>query len=224
MNDSEKQRIMLGHPSCPKVMTEIPAQLAELGNQRPVGLILPPVQPGSANILEKILELLMEFQDIEITANDWGTLVRTGEWKRTNKGQTKLIMGLLLSGQESDPAIRYFIERQEDRILRIGGKAVLFQWEPPPEELRNHWSEPAAFHMTDMLRRIGVDEIELGLQPVPVSENGRHLPVRQFPYGLMSVRPCCADCEKCGGGEIKRAGCRVFFDRNLLIWENCPSD
>ncbi len=220
MYDSEKKRIVLGHPSCPKVMTEIPDQLAELGKYRPVGLILPPVQPGSMVFLENILGILREFKDIEITANDWGTLVRAGEWKRTNNGQTKLIMGILLSGQESDPAIRYFINRQEDRILRIGGKAVLFQWEPPPEELWNHWSEPAAFHMTDMLRSIGVDEIELGLQPIPFSEDGRHLPVRQIPYGLMSVKPCHADCVKCGGRTIQRAGYRVFFDRNLLIWQN----
>lgn len=221
MKKEAVMRTVLGHHSCPGSMDEIPAHLTKLEKGKPISLVLPPVKPAAEEQLEKILDILNDFQDAEITVNDWGTLARTAEWKRKNAMNVKLIMGILLSGQESDPAIRLFTDYQEEQVLRVGRKAVVYQWEPPPETLVNHWSEPASFHMTEMLRSMGVDIIETGLQPIPVREDTDHLPVRQLSYGLMSVKPCCGECDQCGGKEIRRAGCRVYFDRNMLIWENC---
>ena len=213
------ERTLLGHPSCPKVMAAVPEQLLKIEKTRPVGLVLPPVTPSAETCLELILDEIRKFEDAEITANDWGTLSRTAEWKRQNHIKVTLIMGILLSGQESDPVIRQFTFPQKEQILKIGPKTVLVQWEKPPETLMNYWREPSAFHMTGFLRDMGVDAIELGLQPLPIKNGSIQMPVRSVPYGVMSVQPCGGDCTKCGGKDLIRAGCRLFFDRNLLKWE-----
>lgn len=220
MKKETVERTVMGHHSCPKALDDIQAQLAGTEKGKPVSVVLPPVKPAAEEKLEEILGLINGFEDAEIIVNDWGTLARTAERKRHNAMKATLITGILLSGQESDPAIRLFTDYQESRVLKIGQKAIEYEWVSPPETLVKHWGEPALFHMTEMLRSMGIDIIEIGLQPIPVTEGTNHLPVRMLPYGLMSVRPCCGKCEQCGGKEIRRAGCRVFFDRNMLIWEN----
>ena len=214
----EMNRKILGHPACPKALKEIREGLAETGTDTPVGLILPPVTASLEEQLETLLEAAGPFEDVEITVNDWGTLERVSEWKRGRAAGTKLILGILLSGQDSDPVLRLFCEPQQSRQIRNGQQAVTLRWVPPPESLRKHWGEPSAFHLADLLRSMGVDAVELGCQPLPPAEAYGALPARQVPYGLLSMRPCPGDCSLCGGKELVRAGCRAFFDRNLLIW------
>ena len=219
MKNIPAERTVIGHPSCPRFITDIAKQAEKWGKDRPVGIVLPPVMPEAEQILEKILDRIRCFDDVEITANDWGTLAHLCDWKRKYALRTVLIMGILLSGQESDPAIRNFTDPQDEHVLWIGSRAVLFQWTPPMNTLVEYWSEPAAFHMTKLLSEMGVDAVEIGLQPVEIIDNSQHLPVRNVPYGLMSVRPCRGECSQCGGKEIIRAGHKVYFDRNMLKWE-----
>ena len=219
MSGKEVSRILLGHPSCPREMRSLPEKLKTMESSRPVGLVFPPVTPALEDCLETVLEIVRPFEDVEITANDWGTLARTAEWKRGRTQRTGLILGMLLSGQESDPVIALFSEPQPDQAVLVGTKETLLRWVPPPAPLRRHWAEPSAFHLSELLRDMGVDEIELGLQPLSPMGNESGFPVRQTGFGLMSVKPCREDCAHCAGPEILRGGRRITFDRNLLRYE-----
>ena len=217
MDTEDRKRLVLGHRSCPRALKEMPAQLEMTARDIPVEAVLPPVTPSMEGTLETVLSLLAEFEDASVTVNDWGTLYRVSQWK---KGcPARLVLGALLNGQDSDPVIRLFCVPQPDRLVRERDGAVLLRWAPPPEELKRHWAEPSVFHLAGMLRDMGVDAVEAGTQALDIPE-AAGLPVRQLPWGVMSVKPCRGDCGECGGGEIIRAGCRVFYDRNLLIWEH----
>ncbi len=216
LNAVDKIRLVLGHRSCPRALREMPARLEGIARNTPVEAVLPPVTPFLEEILETVLSLLGEFEDACVTVNDWGTLYRVSQWKKGRKAL--LVLGALLNGQDSDPVIGLFCAPQPDKIVCEGDGAALLRWAPPPEELKRHWAEPSAFHLAGMLRDMGVDAVEAGLQALDIPEPA-DLTVRRLPWGVMSVKPCRGDCAKCGGGEIIRAGCRVFFDRNLLKWE-----
>ncbi len=220
MNAVGEKRLVLGHRSCPRALREMPARLEGIARNTPVEAVLPPVTPFLEETLETVLSLLEEFEDASVTVNDWGTLYRVSQWKKGRKAL--LILGALLNGQDSDPAIRLFLAPQQDKIVWEGDGAALLRWAPPPEELKRHWAEPSAFHLAGMLRDMGVDAVEAGLQALDIPEPA-DLPVRRLPWGVMSVKPCRGECAKCGGGEIIRGGCRVFFDRNLLIWEEASA-
>ncbi|MBR4500674.1 MAG: hypothetical protein IKP22_02105 [Clostridia bacterium] len=216
MDMDDKKRLVLGHRSCPRGLREMPAQLERIARNVPVEALIPPVTPFLEGTLETVLSLLGEFEDASVTVNDWGTLDRVSQWKKGRRA--RLVLGALLNGQDSDPMIRVFCAPQPDKCVWEGGNAVLLRWAPPPEELKRHWAEPSAFHLAGMLRDMGVDAVETGLQALELTE-AAGLDVRRLDWGVMSVKPCRGDCAGCGGGEITRAGCRVFFDRNLLKWE-----
>ena len=218
MNGNEPKKKTAGHPSCPKAISEIQHQMKMCSKDTPISLIFPPVTPEFERDLESILQEAEAFADVEMTANDWGTLSRTCKWKKERYPGARIIMGILLNTQESDPVIRLFTEPQADRTVMIGPKAVLMQWSPPAETLIRHWEEPSGFHMTALLRSMGVDEMETGLQPLKIDHETDHLPVRPVPYGVLTVRPCRGDCGKCSGKELLRAGIPVYFDRNLAVY------
>ena len=213
------ERAILGHPSCPKAMLAIPERLREMEKTTPLRIILPPVTPGLEPCLDRILLLAAFYNNVEIIANDWGTLYRLAQWKRTCPHPTRLILGVLLSGQDTDPVLRSFTLPQPDRAVWAGEETVLLRWAPPPPSLSRHWSEPACFHLMPLLREMGVDAVELGLQPLPLPPGDGLLPIVPFPYGVLSVKPCRGKCASCAGPDIVRAGCRLFFDRNLLLWQ-----
>ncbi len=219
MSGNMMPREVLGHRSCPGALREMPERMAGIPREVPVEAVLPPVTPGLEETLEKVLSLLEDFRDVRIIVNDWGTLVRVSLWKRGRAGGTTLVLGVLLAGQDSDPVIRLFLAPQPGRIVYAGKDTVLFRWAPPPETLKRHWAEPSAFHLSAMLTDMGVDEIETGLQAMELPVEDAGLPVSCLTCGVLSVQPCRGKCGDCGGREIIRAGCRVFFDRNLLLWE-----
>ena len=213
------QSAILGHPSCPKAMLAIPEQLRDMERTTPLRITLPPVTPGLEPCLDRILLLAVFHNDVEIIANDWGALFRLAQWKRTCPHPTRLILGVLLSGQDTDPVLRSFTLPQPDRAVWAGEETVLLRWAPPPPSLSRHWSEPACFHLMPLLREMGVDAVELGLQPLPLPPGDGLLPIVPFPYGVLSVKPCRGKCASCAGPDTVRAGCRLFFDRNLLLWQ-----
>ncbi len=217
--NTETARIRLGHPACPGVMREMAGALQSLPHDKPLRLTLPPVTPALEQELDILLEILRMRRDVEISANDWGTLARLSAWKKTCAHPPRLILGILLSGQDSDPVIRTFLEPQPDNAVRAGQETVTLRWAPPPDSLIRHWAEPSAFHWAPLLKEMGVDGIELGLQPLPLPERVAPQPVECFPWGVISVKPCRGNCAACGGPDTVRAGCRLFFDRNLLLWE-----
>lgn len=217
--NTEKDRLTLGHHACPKALRELPARLRGLEEKPPIRLTLPPVTPPLVPFLEETLAIAETFSDVETAANDWGTLARLSEWKKNRAPSFKLILGALLSGQDTDPVLRLFLEPQPDTMVHSGQETVALRWSPPPMPLTLHWATPSAFHWTALLTEMGVDKIELGLQPLPLPDLHDHLPVASYPFGVLSVRPCCGDCAACGGPDKRRAGCRLFFDRNLLLWE-----
>ncbi len=201
-------------------MLAIPERLGDMEKTMPLRIILPPVTPGLEPCLDRILLLAAFYNNnVEIIANDWGTLYRLAQWKRTCPHPTRLILGVLLSGQDTDPVLRCFTQPQPDRAVWAGEETVLLHWAPPPPTLTRHWSEPACFHLMSLLREMGVDAVELGLQPLPLPPCDGLLPIVHFPYGVLSVKPCRGQCASCGGPDSVRADCRLFFDRNLLLWQ-----
>lgn len=211
-------RLILGHPSCPQALRSLLGQLCGLPAGRPLRLVFPPVTPLLEPFLEEILQAAGAFTDLELIANDWGTLSRLSRWKKDRTHPPRLILGVLISGQDTDPMLRSFLEPQPDRTVFSGEDIVLLRWAAPPETLIRHWSVPSAFHWTELLREMDVDAVELGLQPFPLPASEDALPVVSFPAGVLSVLPCRGCCEQCGGKETIRAGVRLYYDRNLLLW------
>ncbi|MBR6185873.1 MAG: hypothetical protein IKQ41_06375 [Clostridia bacterium] len=216
---AEPMRIALGHPSCPGVLRGLAAQMRALKADQPLRLTLPPVTPTLDKDVDEILRIAQAFSDVEIAANDWGTLARLSEWKKTRAPKLTLILGVLLSAQDTDPVLDTFLSPQPENAVRAGQEAVTLRWAPPPEALRQHWATPSAFHWTPLLREMGVDAVELGLQPLPLTDADGRMPIRAYPFGVLSVMPCRGNCALCGGPDAVRAGRRLFFDRNLLLWE-----
>ena len=196
-----------GHHSCPGAFGEIKAYLGK--NAASGGknvFVIPPVTPDHIEDFEEIIDLIskrLNENEAELVLNDYGALAYCGKMKSGGNLSAKLTAGLLLSGQDTDPFYA-FSERNESS-----------------ENLLRHLSEPSIFFQKEFLSEYGISGIELCRQPVeikPFASFCGDVNIRVYPFSVLSVKPCCGDCEKCREKTVVRNGKSIISNKNMFIY------
>lgn len=168
--------------------------------------VIPPVTPDHIEDFEEIIDLIskrLNENEAELVLNDYGALAYCGKMKSGGNLSAKLTAGLLLSGQDTDPFYA-FSERNESS-----------------ENLLRHLSEPSIFFQKEFLSEYGISGIELCRQPVeikPFASFCGDVNIRVYPFSVLSVKPCCGDCEKCREKTVVRNGKSIISNKNMFIY------
>ena len=173
---------------------------------------------AQADLVEYYLRNVDGVRDVKVYDRTCDVIVRfAGE--RSGVLKAELTLGVLLSGQETDPVLTDLTHPQEGGVFWEPDGCVELRWSPPPEALQAHWRCPSALHQAGLLRSLGVTGVELGSQALEPPPKLPGLRVRRLDHAVVSVFPCRGDCAHCGGQMIQRAGKCLYSDRNLLLWK-----
>ncbi len=215
---------VLGHHGCPRALREIVETLPSFsdGQSSALRLVIPPLMPGLFADFEEILTRISQRERTELVLNDYGALYCAAARKRGGALKAELTLGVLLSGQETDPVLTDLTQPQDGGVFWESDGCVELRWSPPPEALQAHWRCPSALHQAGLLRSLGVTGVELGPQALEPPLELAGLRVRRLDSAVVSVFPCRGDCAHCGGQTVQRAGKRLYSDRNLLLWSSGP--
>jgi collagenase-like PrtC family protease len=204
---------MIGHHSCIGALNDIKKYLdnSDKNEQSDPVFVFPPITPAYCTEFQTLIELICcRYTDhkAEIVLNDYGAAVYCGKLKTEGMLKAKLTLGLLLSGQDTDPF--YEAIESADADTRKDKEKIL-----------KHLSEPSVFSQTKFMDKYGISGIELCRQPITI--NRRHTAyekynIRLYDISVLSVKACCGNCKKCGETPVIRYDRKIFSDRNLLLY------
>ncbi len=204
---------MIGHHSCIGALKDIKKFLdkPDKAVQTDPIFVFPPITPAYCNEFQTIIKLIgCRYTDYkaEIVLNDYGTVAYCGKLKTEGLLKAKLTMGLLLSGQDTDPF--YAAIESADADTRKDKEKIL-----------KHLSEPSVFSQTKFMDKYGISGIELCRQPINIDRLHtayEKYDIRLYDISVLSVKACCGNCKQCGELPVIRNGRKIFSDRNILLY------
>ena len=152
---------MIGHHSCIGALKDIKKYLdnPDRDVQTDPVFVFPPITPAYCTEFQTLIELIgCGYKDnkAEIVLNDYGAAVYCGKLKTEGMLKAKLTLGLLLSGQDTDPF-----------YAAIEGTDVYMPKDK--EKILMHLSEPSVFSQTEFMDKYGIRGIELCRQPIKIN-------------------------------------------------------
>jgi hypothetical protein len=224
---AQNKSLIFGNESCGEYLidqarTSLVASLLDSGALS--GIILPYLTPereaGFLRLLNEIKKPTM------IIIND------VGAYMIVKKSCHRIVLGRLLSGQNTDPAIFQFMSEQPDRCISIENEVAILKHVPPPIPLIRHFREvpllkenSICFFLDDDLKAtVMLDNVPQGLPEKVPSGCSVMLNLENI---LVSVIPCgdCADCPK---REVKlgvnRSQIGIYRKRNSVYYKRSECD
>ena len=204
---------MIGHHSCIGALNDIKKYLdnSDKNEQSDPVFVFPPITPAYCTEFQTLIELICcRYTDhkAEIVLNDYGAAVYCGKLKTEGMLKAKLTLGLLLSGQDTDPF--YEAIESADADTRKDKEKIL-----------KHLSEPSVFSQTKFMDKYGISGIELCRQPINIDRLHtayEKYDIRLYDISVLSVKACCGNCKQCGEPTVIRNGRKIFSDRNILLY------
>ena len=205
---------MTGHHSCIGALRDIRDYLTgqEGGGHKDPVFVFPPITPDHCEEFQALIKMINDSykgDTAEIVLNDYGTIAYCKKMKDEGRLNVKLTIGLLLSGQDTDPFYD-ILNTSESDIPK------------DKEKILKHLSEPSVFDQTDFLLQYGITGIELCRQPVRIDTSHptyKRFNIRLYDISVLSVKPCCGNCDVCGEKTVTRNGSKILSDRNLLFYD-----